>query len=298
LNLMPAILENSNMMQKLSLMFLMGSSLTSVRSCFLPEENPPFTVGLNTTANTTDMGEDEAQLMDEIEHLRDWESVLEEHFISYLNRETTLEEWIECGSDSLTLNIADGPGSALKVDEYRIVINTFHELTTNFEIKNGSNSAEFIDDHTIEVKYIQITSGQFGFMRGVFPWITALSDADDNDGEIGWEAWQTVRIRINDDGLIQEFSIVSPQFVRQILGAILALYVTTSGPIIQDVESTETLTIFGYNAIVVILLTLISVLTTLVGLCVYLSMQYCARRGSEPVVYRKVEIVTDSEMEQ
>ena len=290
---------------------------TGHSGCFLPKMIPPFTVELRTKSNGNPTSAPTTaptasptnaptsapsaspiadELKDEIEHLRHWESVLRKHFISYLKGETDLEEFKVCYSDSVTFNLADGPGSAMNIHEYHIVTNTYIELLTNYSNKNSS--AEFIDDHTIEVKYIQITSGQFGFMRGVFPWITALSDVDGNDGEIGWEAWQTVKIRTNDDGLIQEFTIVSPQFVRQILGAILALYVTTRGPIIQDVESAETLTIFGYNAIVVIMLALISVMTTLVGLCVYLSMRYCARRGSEPVVYRKVEIVTDTEMDQ
>ena len=287
---------DSNMMQKLSLMFMMGSSLTSVRSCFLPKEMPPFTVGLNTTANTTDMGQDEAQLKGEIEHLRDWESTLEEHLVSFYHMESDIEEWIKCYSDSVTLNFADGPGSAMNSDEWRIMMNTFEELQTAYSVRNGS--AEFVDDHTIEVQFIRAVRGQFGFMRGALPWITALSDVDDNDGEIGFESWVKLRFHINDQGLIDDFVLVSPKFMRQIVGAILTLYVTTSGPIAQDLESAETLTIFGYNAIVLILLALISVLTTLIGICVYLSMRYCARRGSEPVVYRKVEIVNDIEMDQ
>ena len=78
----------------------------------------------------------------------------------------------------------------------------------------------------------------------------------------------------------------------------LSVYITTSGPIAQDVSATGTLTIFGYNAVVVILISFISVITTLVAMCVLFSMRYCARRGSEPVVYKKVDVVTDTEIEQ
>merc|ERR1711879_22333 len=117
-------------------------------------------------------------------------------------------------------------------------------------------------------------------------------------GEVGWEAWTKLRFRIDDEGFIDEFTIVSPKFSRQILGAILSLYVTTSGPFGQDLGATETLTIFGYNAVVVILISLMSVMTTLIAMCVCCSMRYCARHGSEPVVYKKVDVVTDTEMEQ
>ena len=78
----------------------------------------------------------------------------------------------------------------------------------------------------------------------------------------------------------------------------LTLYVTTNGPIREDMGHQETLTLFGSNYFVVIIITLISVMTTLLGLCVFVSMRFCARRGSEPVIYNKVEIVTDTEMEQ
>ena len=105
-------------MQMFGLMFLMVSYLASVRSrCFLPEEMPPFPVGLNTPAelSTTFMVTDEVDVEDEIELLRDWESMLEAHLVSYLNRETDLDEWTECYSVSITFNFADGPGSAMNI---------------------------------------------------------------------------------------------------------------------------------------------------------------------------------------
>jgi len=252
---------------------------------------PPFTVGLNTTANTTDMGEDEAQIKDEIELLRKWDSILEEHLVSYLLQMTDIEEWMDCYSDTATFNFADGPGSAMSVDEYRIVANTYPQLLTFADIVISNGSAEFIDDHTIEVSFIQTISPQFGVMRDMLPFIAG-------DEETEWEMWTTWRFRFNDDGLMEEFVVVSPEWIRQIGGAVLTVYVTTSGPITTMAPDTqETLTIFGYNAIVVILLALISVTTTLVATCVFLSMRYCARRGSQLVVYKKVEIVTDTEME-
>jgi len=278
---------------------LMTSYLATIQSkCFLPPEMPPFPAGLNSTAesNTTVMGLNEDQLEDEIELLREWEASMEKHILSYLHRHMTCDEWMECYSDSVTFNFADGPGSALDFDEHRIISKTYQELLTKYSFRDGS--AEFIDDHTIEVEFIQTASGQFGFMRGVLPWITAMSDVEDNDGEIGFESWVKLRFHIDDEGLIEEFIIVSPQFLRQILGALLSFYVTTQGPFGQDMGQQETLTLFGYNYFVVIIITLISVMTTLVGICVFISMRFCARRGSEPVLYKKVEIVTDTEMEQ
>ena len=278
-------------MQSLWLILMLVSYLTSVRSrCFLPEEMPPFTVGLNTTANTTDMGEDEAQIKDEIELLQEWDSILEEHVVSYLMQRTGIEEELDCYSDSATFNFADGAGSAMNVDEYRIVVNTYPQLLTNIVISNGS--AEFIDDHTIEVTFIQTISPQVGVMRDVLPFIAV-------DEETEWESWTTWRFRFDDNGLIEQMTVVSPQFMRTIFGTVLSLYVVTRGPIVRDLgpDSPETLTIFGYNAIVVILLALIFVTTTLMATCVFLSMRYCARRGSQLVVYKKVEVATDTEME-
>lgn len=301
LNVSLVIVESPSFhtVKMLGLILLLTCYGTIVGStCFLPEERPPFTVGLNTTAepNTTLIGKDKGQLKEEIERLRDYESNMEAHIVSLNLRETDFDEWTECFSNSITFNFADGPGSALNYDEWRILVNTYTELITNFTTRNGS--AEFIDDHTIQVKFIRTARGQFGFLRGVLPWITALSDVDHNDGEIGWESWVKLRLHIDDKGLIDEFILVSAQFTRQIFGAILSLYVTTSGPIGQDMGPSETLTIFGYNAIVVILFGVISVLTILVGICVYLSMRVCARRGSKPVVYQKVEIVPDIGMDQ
>ena len=279
-------------MQMQYLMLMVTSYLTSICSlCFLPDEMPPFTVGLNTTANTTDMGEDEAQIKDEIELLRKWDSILEEHFVSYLMQMTDIEEWMDCYSDTATFNFADGPGSAMSVDEYRIVAKTYPQLLTIEDIVISNGSAEFIDDHTIEVSFIQTISPQFGVMRDMLPFIAG-------DEETEWEMWTTWRFRFDDNGLMEEFVVVSPEWVRQIGGAVLTVYVTTSGPITTMAPDTqETLTIFGYNAIVVILLALMFVTTTLVATCVFLSMRYCARRGSQLVVYKKVEIVTDTEME-
>merc|ERR1719244_2447238 len=150
---------------------------------------------------------------------------------------TDIGEWMDCYSDTATFNFADGPGSAMDVDEYRIVANTYPQLLTNIVISNGS--AEFIDDHTIEVTFIQTISPQFGVMRDVLPFIAG-------DVETAWESWTTWRFRINDDGLMEEFVVVSPEFIRQILGAILTVYVTTSGPITTMAPDTQkTLTIFG-----------------------------------------------------
>ena len=275
------------------------SYFTTVQSkCFLPPQMPPFPVGLNTTTetNTTVMGLNDDQLQNELELLRRWEASMEKHILSFLHQEMDCDEWMECNSDSVTFNFADGPGSTLDFDEHRIISKTYQELLTKYSFRNGS--AEFIDDHTIEVKAIQTASGQFGFMRGVLPWITALSDVDDNDGEIGFESWVKLRFLIDDEGLIEEYIIVSPQFLRQILGALLILYATTNGPIRQDMGHQKTLTLFGNNYFVVIIITLISVMTTLLGLCVFVSMRFCVHRGSEPVLYNKVEIVTDTEMDQ
>merc|ERR1719228_2877722 len=186
-------------MQMQYLMLMVTSYLTSICSlCFLPDEMPPFTVGLNTTANTTDMGEDEAQIKDEIELLRKWDSILEEHLVSYLLQVTDIEEWMDCYSDTATFNFADGPGSAMSVDEYRIVANTYPQLLTFADIVISNGSAEFIDDHTIEVSFIhhQTISPQVGVMRDMLPFIAGGEETE-------WEMWTTWRFRFNDAGLME-----------------------------------------------------------------------------------------------
>jgi len=212
-------------MKMLGLMFLMVSlvDIWCVRSgCFLPDEMPPFTVGLDTSATNETA---------EVEEFEDWESTMEEHLFSYMLSSTNLDEFIECYSDSVTVNFSDGAGSAMGVDEYRVVSNTYDELVSNFTVKDGS--AEFIDENTIEVKFLQKSSGQFGFMRGLVPWI---GEKMDSDGSVEWETWTTLLFRIDDDGLIEQFTIASPQFIREILGAIESLY---SGPSENDLGSAE-----------------------------------------------------------
>merc|ERR1719295_2483687 len=136
------------------------------------------------------------------------EETLEEHLFSYMLRSTDLDEFIECYSDSVTVN---------------------------FSVKDGS--AEFTDENTIEMKFLQKSSGQFGFLRGLLPWI---GEQTDSDGSVEWETWTTIRFHIDDDGLIDEFTIASPQFIREILGAIEGLYATTTiEPIGQDLGSTS-----------------------------------------------------------
>ena len=110
------------------------------------------------------------------------------------------------------------------------------------------------------------------------------------------EITDRLQFQYDDDGMIQKTTGLTPES-RQFIEFLLSVYTTTTGPIEQDLGPTGKLTIFGYNAIVVIFLALISVLTTLVGFCIFISMRYFARRGSERVVYKKVEIVTDTEME-
>jgi hypothetical protein len=255
-------------MKMLGLMFLMVSlvDIWCVRSgCFLPDEMPPFTVGLDTSATNETA---------EVEEFEDWESTMEEHLFSYMLSSTNLDEFIECYSDSVTVNFSDGAGSAMGVDEYRVVSNTYDELVSNFTVKDGS--AEFIDENTIEVKFLQKSSGQFGFMRGLVPWI---GEKMDSDGSVEWETWTTLLFRIDDDGLIEQFTIASPQFIREILGAIESLY---SGPSGHDLGSTsETLNFFNFtmdNAIAVKLAAFISVMTTLVALCVFVSTRISATK--------------------
>ena len=128
-------------------MFLMAilADIWCVHSgCFLPEEMPPFDVGVDTKDSNETA---------EVEQFEDWESTLEDHLFSYMLRSTDLDEFIECYSDSVTVNFSDGAGSAMGVDEYRIVSNTYDELVTNFTVKDGS--AEFIDSNTIEVKFLK-----------------------------------------------------------------------------------------------------------------------------------------------
>jgi len=196
-------------------MLLMAILADIYSGCFLPEEMPPFDVAVDTV------------------EFEDWESTLQDHLFSYMLRSTDLDEFIDCYSDSVTVNVSDGAGSAMGVDEYRIVSNTYDELVTNFTVKDGS--AEFIDENTIEVKFLQKSSGQFGFLRGLLPWI---GNKTDSDGSVEWETWTTIRFHIDDDGLIDQFTIASPSFIREILGAIEGLYATTTTePIGQDMGS-------------------------------------------------------------
>jgi len=253
---------SSHTMNMLAVMFLMVSLVELRSGCFLPEEMPPFTVGEDASESA---------------EFQDWESTLEEHLFSYMLRSTDLDEFIDCYSDSVTVNFSDGAGSAMGVDEYRIVSNTYDELITNFTVKDGS--AEFIADDIIEVKFLQKSSGQFGFMRGLLPWI---GDMMSSDGEVEWETWTTIRFRIDDDGLIDQFTIASPQFIREILGAIEGLYATTSEPIGQDLGFTsETLSFFNFtmdNAIALKLAALLSVMATLFALSVFVSARISATK--------------------
>jgi len=159
--------------------------------------------------------------------------------------------------------------------------------------------AEYIDDHTIEVNFVTKTTGSFGILRNALPWIEALSKVDDNDGSVRFESLNRCRYEFDDNGLIQKETMVSPKFQREIMGAILSLYLTTSKPMENDendMESADSLTLFGYNAIVVIMVALISVMTIVI--CVLLSMQIYACRGAmfPRIKYGTVDVVTDSEI--
>jgi len=264
-------------------MLLMAILADIYSGCFLPEEMPPFDVGVDTK---------DTDETDEVEEFEDWEETLEEHLFSYMLRSTDLDEFIECYSDSVTVNFSDGAGSAMGVDEYRIVSNTYDELVTNFTVKDGS--AEFIDENTIEVKFLQKSSGQFGFLRGLLPWI---GEQTDSDGSVEWETWTTIRFHIDDDGLIDEFTIASPQFIREILGAIEGLYATTTiEPIGQDLGSTselhaETLSVFNFTMDNGIALKLAVLMTTLVALCVFASTRISSTKKTDSIADERTALM-------
>ena len=279
---------------------------TGHSECFFPKMMPPFPVGLSTKSNVntttapttaptnaptsapsaSPTESDTVNLEEEIVHLEEWTLSYEEHIVQYFNDEVEWEEFIECASDSAIHDVADGVGSSLNIREHAYLVNTIHDLVSEYSIKHGS--AEYIDDHTIEITFVTKAKCDFGILR----WMSGFNE----DWKSETELTNIVHILYDDNGMIQKLAVITPGS-RKFIEFVLSVYTTTTGPIAQDLGPTGKLTIFGYNAIVVILLALISVLTTLVGFCVFISMRVCTRHGSERVVYKKVEIVTDTEME-
>jgi len=202
-----------------------------------------------------------------------------------------MDEWIECYSDSITFDFADGAGMALNVDQHALVWNTYIELITNSTI--GYSTVEIIDDHTLEFHRTETTRVRLGFMRKALPWITGMSNVDDQSGEIEFNSYDVYHLRMDDEGKIAKVSLVAPKFQRQIFGALLSLYMTTSGPIGREGDLSQTLTIFGYNAFVVMLIALISVITILIGTCLLLFMRMSKHCVPQTVAYNKVEIVSE-----
>jgi len=275
----------------------------------LAEMKPPYTTGLklsgerethcedrrpcrlvNTKVESTGNDSNVAS-EDEIETMNDWKAQTAQHLESLSRGETVMEEWIECYSDSITFDAADGPGMALNVDQHTLLMNTYMELVTNYTV--GYTTFEIIDDHTLEFHQISTTRARLGFMRKALPWITAMSNVDDQSGEIEFNSWDIYHVRMDDEGKFVKLSLIAPKFQRQIFGALLSVYMTTIGPIGQEGDPSQTLTIFGYNAFVVMLIALISVITMLIGTCLLLFMRMSKHCVPQTVAYNKVEIVSE-----
>jgi len=304
---------NSFVSRKMILaLVLVVSLLGSVASeCFLADMKPPYVTGLKLSGERETQCEDRRPCRlvnskvespgndsnvaseDEIETLNDWKAQFAQYAESMLRGETSIEEWIECHSDSVTFDLADGPGTALNVDQFTLLFNTYIELVTNYT--HGYSTVEIIDHHTLEFHYIRTTRARLGFMRKALPWVTAMSNVDDQSGEIEFNSWETFQWRMDDEGKIMKATLIAPKFQRQILGALLSVYMTTYGPIGREGEAgpSQTLTIFGYNAFVMMLIALISVITMLIGTCLLLFMRMSKHCVPQTVAYNKVEIVSE-----
>jgi len=263
----------------------------AVRSeCFLPDMNPPFTVGLITSAPTKAPTASPTEAEAEIAYLEKWDVSVEEHATSYFNGRSDLDEWIDCYADSISFDFSDGVGSELSLEEYRILVNTFQSLINEYSIKHGS--AEYIDDHTVEMTFVAGGTAEFGFMKGALSWVSDYVDSEEgDDGVIQMETEVKAQFTFDDDGNINQMAFVSPTYIRQVFGVLLSLYVTTSGPI---EDSAGSLTLFGYNAFMVIFVGLMTVLTTVIGMCVLVSMRFCVIRKTTH--YGKVHNDTDPEL--
>jgi len=186
-------------------------------------------------------------------------------------------------------------GSAMTVEEFRILANTYGDLITDFSIMNGT--AEYVEVDTIEIRNVEVVEGDLGFLSGALHWITALSPNGERDGKMEWSTLVTLRWRIDENGMITGFHYVSPEWQRQIFGVLLSLYASTRGPIENEMDFSGKMTLFGYNYFVVMIIAVISSMTTLLGMCVFVSIRCFESQGTETVRYNKVEVVTDTEME-
>lgn len=281
--------------------------------CFLPEMKPPFLVGLSTESVTDAPTNDPTaaptsaptpspvfshfsmsttEIEDEIEHLREWETKREEHLLHFYHHEDGLDDLIDCFSESISFNCANGPeAAALTVSGFRILANTYGDLITDYSVINGT--AEYIDEDIIEMRIVEVVEADLGILSGALHWLKSLSQNGESDGKMEWITPMTVHWRIDDDGKIKEFQCVSPEWQRQIFGALLSIYVSTKGPIGDEMESTGRLTLFGYNYFVVMMIVSVSLMTTIIGLCVFVSVRCFDSRRSGPGIYNKVEVVTD-----
>lgn len=230
--------------------------------CFFPRMKPKFSVGL-----TTDMIDNEEQTQS-IAHLEEWKLLAESHVSSFQRRETDLDEWIECYAKSMSFDYSDGIGSDLTVKEYSILMNTLRAFDTDFMIKHST--ARYVDDCTIELEWVASVSGDvFRFVRGPMNWMGLITN---DDGRMEWELTSTVQWRYNDEGLIEKHILVSPETTRQVISALLSVHGAISGPISQDMDMSDSLSFFGYNALVVMGSVGMVALTSLIGICVMLCM--------------------------
>jgi len=279
------------------LILLIIQTATSYSACFLPNiitdsegeltsapTSDPTAAPTNSPTGSPTNGQ----------QLEEWDLLVESHMASMYSGETDLDEWEDCFSDSIIFDLADGAGSALSWNEYAILWNTFGEFATNCSIQHGT--AEYVDDHTVEITYVERISAKLGLLGGAVEyWLAAMRLEVSSEGDVEWEIERRNRFHFDGEGAIDKVTAVSPVSRRRLFGVILSLYTVTAGPLDSGLEATDSLSLFGYNAVWVLLAASFATMTMMIAVFVCICLRFCVRRGYAPAVYSEVDIVTDCE---